>query len=282
MQTTNTSFATRVLAACDKAARAVQAVWTLFKIVVVAALLIWLASWKISSDQAPEVSYAQFVSMASPLETVNQDFSIGNHSMPSLAVMAPLSEAERMANLGMTAAQLQRARWMLRTWTAVHARNEPNRQLSGASEKSFASRLVDDAMGKEAKKSNIAELSNIQVLLGNDLIPSLASGKLPVFTDADTAKWKAEASRLRLSEIDMRRAKFFQVKYGVNMMPAKVPDDLEIRAEEKLAQDASNGVNRGYYRPRIQTSPLSDNERLELAVGVLNTLAAPVAAAPVK
>ncbi len=275
MQTTNASFATHVLAGWDKAARGVAAVWTLIKIVVVASALIWLASWRINSDQSPKVSYETFVSMASPLETVNQDFSIGNHEMPSIAVLASPSEAERMASPGMTAAQIQRARWMWRTWEAVNRRGESQRQI-GAADRSFAVELVSaavsESLGKDQKtpKSNTAEgQSNVRVLIGPDLIPSLDSGKLPVFTDADTSKWRGEAARqnLRLSELDMRRAKFFQTKYGMNMMPSKSPDDLEIRAEEKLEAESAGRWER---RP---VAPLSANERLELAVGVLNVLA---------
>jgi hypothetical protein len=282
----------------DTAVKTINAVWTLILIVLVISAAAWAISWKMDASKEPEYGMTQFIALASPIETKAQPFTIGRHAMPQLAVMAPLPEAERVANPSLTAAQLQRAKWMDRTWKAGQLRNESNRALPGAGKSSvstFVTGVVSDVMEKKGQSPldahSIEELSNINVLVGNDVIPSLASGLLPVFTDAETAKWKAELARERitLNEIDMRRAKFFQKKFGPGTMPAKSPDDIEIRTAEKLESQAQKQPQNLTFADQMaamqaaqaqgfsrqQTAPLSDNERLEAACQVLNSVTNP-------
>ena len=283
----------------DTAVKTINAVWTLILIVLVGSAAAWAISWKMDASKEPVNGMAQFIALASPLETQPQSFTIGRHVMPQLSVMAALPEAERLANPSLTAAQLQRAKWMDRTWKAIQLRNEANRAVSGAGKSGvseFVVGIASDIMDKKGQKgqdaTSIAELSNINVLVGiNDVIPSLASGLLPTFSDAETAKWKAELvrERITLSELDMRRAKFFQKKFGAGTVAAKSPDDVEIRTAEKLAaesnqQPASNSFAdqmlamqraQAQAAARQQAAPLSDNERLEAACQVLNFVANP-------
>lgn len=267
--------------AFDATVKSVNATWSLLKIVVVVSVVMWAFGLKNSGVDESQLGMSKFITLASPLETTNQSFSIGNYKMPKIAVLAALPESERVANPSLTAAQLQRAKWMDRTWNDVRLRNESNRALSNAS-KGFVSEevmpFVNDAMGRKSEKSDveISELVSVNVLVGAEIIPSLASGLLPVFSDAETAAWKNELARGKvvLNELDMRRAKFFQTKFGPGSMPEKAQSDIEIRAEEKLAHDAQP-VDYFGRRASIATAPLSNNERLEAACNALNIVANP-------
>lgn len=273
----------------DLLANSINLAWTLLKICVVVACAVW--AFGLASDskkQAAAVSFEQFLAMASPLETEKQELKIGRYTMPVLAVMAALPEVERTQNPAFTAAQLQRAKWLDRTWREVQLRNEPDLEISGdgadkkeglmGAAQAFVSGAMGDLIagkkqGKDSPKISGAEVSGINVLAGADLIPSLASGKLPVFTDAETAAWRAVLVREKLSglnELDMRRAKFYQSLRGAGAVPESALSDLEIRAMEKL--ESSAWVQR-------KTAAASDNERLRAACEVLNMLNAPAPAA---
>jgi hypothetical protein len=267
----------------DVTVKSVNATWSIVKIALVIGTAVWLLSLK-NSNSAPadsQLGMEKFITLASPLETSKQEFSIGNYKLPQIAVLAALPEAERMANPSMTAAQLQRAKWMDRTWKDVGLRNEENRALPSAGQsdvaKQFVAGILNDVLDKKTQKEtgtkSISELSGINVVVGDEVIPSLASGLLPVFTDAETAAWKTELAREKivLNELDMRRAKFFLVKFGPGSMPAKAPSDMEIRTAEKLESDVRNG----WAMTRPTTAPLSDNERLEAACQALNFVANP-------
>ena len=259
--------------------KGVNATWSLIKIALVVALVVLAFSFKnkIEEPAATDVDMGKFLSMASPLELSSQDFSIGKYTLPPVAVLASLPEADRVANPAFTAAQLQRGRWMDRTWKEVHLRNDADKSMTGRGgenvAKKFVSGVLSDFFDKKTQKEtgvkSISELANINVLVGDDLIPSLASGLLPVFTDSETAAWKAvqASERVSLNELDMRRAKFFHVKYGPGTMPAPAPADVEIRAAEKLSP--SNPW------ARRETSPQSDNERLQAACAILNIVQNP-------
>lgn len=268
--------------------QAVNAFWALLKIGLLVGLVAW--AWAALKQAPPEAGgMARFLALSSPLETTNQNFSIGSHKMPPLAVLAALPEAERVANPSLTAAQLQRAKWLDRTWNEVQARNESNRALSNASKGFVAEKIlpvVGEVIGKKEGKTeiDIADLVSVNVLVGNEVVPSLASGLLPVFSDAETLAWKAELARSKivLNELDMRRAKYFQAKFGPGSMPPKAPADVEIRAAEKLAYEAQPVDYFGRRAP-LPTASLSDNERLEAACNALNIVANPalIPAAPV-
>lgn len=278
-----------------KSARYVNIVWLIVLFLVV--IFVSYIGWGIyKANQEPEMGMAQFMVLASPLETAPQRFNIGRHTMPSVKVLPTLLEAERVQNPSFTAAQLQRAKWMTRTWDTVHKRNETRRDFGnkqGVVSK-WLGVVISEALGKDPKAEamDIAELSNLQVMVGNDLIPPLVSGLLPVFSDADTAKIKVEMARenIVLSEIDMRRAKYFQMKYGAGTMPEKAVDDVELRAEEKADKLTQYGGEEGYqqavrYGARMTGgAPLSENERLELACNMLNIIANPslISAAPAR
>ena len=261
-------------------AQALGAFWSLLKIGVLVFGVVWVAS-ALKADPPEAGGMARFIELSSPLETVKQDFSIGTHKMPPLAVLAPLPEAERVANPALTAAQLQRAKWLDRTWNEVQARNESNRAFSNASKGFVAEKimpLASEVLGKKEAKavSDVADLVSVNVLVGAEIIPSLASGLLPVFTDAETLAWKIELAREKivLNELDMRRAKFFQTKFGPAAIPAKSAADIEIRAAEKLVNDAQP-VDYFGRRATGAAAPLSDNERLELACQALIFVANP-------
>lgn len=267
----------------DSTVKGINATWTIIKIAIVVALVVLAFGFKNKTAEptVADVDMGKFLSMASPLELSNQNFSIGKYTLPPVAVLAALPEADRVANPAFTAAQLQRARWMNRTWGEVHLRNESNREMTGLVgeniAKQFVSGVLNDFFDKKTQKEtgvkSISELANINVLVGDDVIPSLASGLLPVFTDAETAAWKAvqASERVSLNELDMRRAKFFHVKYGAGTMPAPAPADVEIRAAEKLAPGNNPWARR-------DVSPQSDNERLQAACAILNIVHNPPAA----
>ena len=275
----------------DTSVKVTNLIWNLLLLAVAITVGCYIAPG-FAPEKQPE-GLNDFIGMASPIENVPQQFSIGKHNMPSVEVMAPLSEVERQANPSFTAAQLQRAKWMDRTLRAVRARNETAKAVNKDG-KSYAVEFVQSVLAKNKEDSgsarvvmsarDIAELSSINVLVGIDIIPSLASGLLPVLSDAETALWKEEVTRqqIKLSVLDMRRAKYFQNKLGTGVVPAKSPDDEEIRAEEKLMNVVKPRTNM-FLRQPTWAAPLSENERLELAVGVLNTIAVlgptPVAAA---
>lgn len=275
----------------------VNKVWLIILAVVV--VVIALGWWKINQvTKEPELGMAEFLVLASPIENVQQTFSIGRHEMPSLRVLPELLEIERVNNPSLTGAQLQRAKWMERAWISIHRRNESRRQVGKQPDgmvDRWAVNIVQKAMGKERREEvmdglDIAELSNLQVMVGNDVIPSLVSGLLPVFSDAETLKYRTELfkQKLPLNELDMRRAKFFQTKYGAGTVPAKAIDDIEMRKDERMiVADRAGGeealqkaINSGYFKMPAG-DPLTENERLELACGVLNALVATPAAAPV-
>lgn len=264
--------------------KATNAIWSAFWTLCKIALLVGFVALLISGsgtqkEKVLDMNY--FLSLASPLETQHQVFTIGSHTMPKVEILAAVPEQERVQNPSMTAAQLQRAKWMNRTWGEVVARNEANQSMSSDNKKGFAATYVSDvlaeAMDKKGQKAMggnaIAESTTLNVLVGAEVIPSLASGLLPVFSDADTAKWKIELARekIELSELDMRRAKFFQTKFGPGTIPVKAPSDIEIRAAEDAAPAVSNGFNS--YRPA--GAPWSENERLEAACQALNFVANP-------
>lgn len=275
-----TSPSSKVGAVFDTAIKGIDAVWSIIKIVFVVALVVLAFSFKskVEEPAAVDVDMGKFLSMASPLELSSQDFSIGRYTLPPVAVLASLPESERVANPAFTAAQLQRAKWMHRTWQEVHLRNESNRSMTGIGGENVAKQFVNGVIAdffdkktqKETGTKSISELANINVLVGDDVIPSLASGLLPVFTDSETAAWKAvqASERVSLNELDMRRAKFFHVKYGPGAMPAPAPADVEIRAAEKLAPGGNPWARR-------EVAPQSDNERLQAACAILQIVQNP-------
>lgn len=270
-------------------ANSINLAWTLLKICVVVACAGWAFGFASDGKKQAAASFEHFLAMASPLETEKQEIKVGRYAMPVVAVLAALPEVERTQNPAFTAAQLQRAKWLDRTWREVQLRNEPGLEISGqgADEKSgltgaaqaFVSSVMADLIAgkkqdKDSPKFSGAEVSGINVLAGADLIPSLASGQLPVFTDSETAAWRAVLVREKLaglSELDMRRAKYYQTLRGVGAVPEPAISDLEIRAMEKL--ESSAWVQR-------KTAAASDTERLRAACEVLNLVNSPVPAAP--
>lgn len=274
----------------EKAVRGVETVWTLIKIVLVLGIVVvlCLAQFTSSDDKKPE-SFKDFLALASPLEA-QQNFTLNKHVLPVQASVLPaVLEAERLQNPGATAVQIARAKWIERTWNEVEKTGEPGRKVNGGKPAGVAAVLggfISAAMGKEEgqgrKEASSAEVSAKQLLVGDVVVPSLVSGSLPVFSDADTAKAQAEQVKqgLSLGELDYRRALWFVVKYGAGNKPAPAPADVEIRAAEAANKPKPNGNFFGQVE-RQNVAPWSDNERMARAVDVLNSIYAPnPAAAP--
>lgn len=274
----------------EKAVRGVETVWTLIKIVLVLGIVVvlCLAQFTSSDDKKPE-SFKDFLALASPLEA-QQNFTLNKHVLPVQASVLPaVPEAERLQNPGATAVQIARAKWIERTWNEVEKTGEPGRKVNGGKPAGVAAVLggfISAAMGKEEgqgrKEASSAEISAKQLLVGDAVVPSLVSGSLPVFSEADTAKVQAEQVKqgLALGELDYRRALWFVVKYGAGNKPAPAPADVEIRAAEAANKPKPNGNFFGQVE-RQNVAPWSDNERMARAVDVLNSIYAPnPAAAP--
>lgn len=272
----------------EKAVRGVETVWTLIKIVLVLGIVVvlGLAQFTSSDDKKPE-SFKDFLALASPLEG-QQNFTLNKHVLPVQASVLPaVPEAERLQNPGATAVQIARAKWIERTWNEVEKTGEPGRKINGGKPAGVAAVLggfISAAMGKEEgqgkKDASSAEIAAKQLLVGDAVVPSLVSGTLPVFSDADTAKVQAEQVKqgVALGELDYRRALWFVVKYGAGNKPAPAPSDVEIRAAEAANKPKPNGWGQV---ERQNVAPWSDNERMARAVDVLNSMYAPnPAAAP--
>jgi len=264
----------------EKAVKGVEATWTLMKIGVVLFLVVWFIVSKIgAADSDKPKAFADYLAAASPIETA-QRYTLNKHTMPALASVLPaVTEAERLAHPEATAIQLQRAKWIERTWQDAERRGEEGRKVNGGEKGMVASVLggvVSEAMGKPADKSDVAggDLAKLQLLVGDAVVPSLASGKLPVFGDADWAKVKAEEVKQGVTwrELDYRRALWFVVTYGAGNKPAPAAEDAEIRAAEAAAEKdrPKGGGLWSAPTPPAATAPLSENERMAKAVDVLN------------
>lgn len=270
----------------EKAVRGVETVWTLIKIVLVLGIVVvlGLAQFTSSDDKKPE-SFKDFLALASPLEAP-QKFTLNAHVLPVQAAVLPaVSEAERLQNPGATAVQIARAKWIERTWGEVEKTGEAGRKINGGKPAGVGAVLggfISAAMGKEEgqgkKEASGAEITAKQLLVGDAVVPSLVSGKLPVFSDADAAKVQAEAAKqgVSLGELDYRRALWFVVSYGAGNKPAPAPADVEIRTAEAANKPKPNGWG---MAERQNIAPWSDNERMARAVDVLNFIYAPAPAA---
>lgn len=266
----------------EKAVKGVEATWTLMKIGVVLFLVVWFIASKIgAADSDKPKAFADYLAVASPIESP-QRYTLNKHTMPLLASVLPaVTEAERLAHPDATAIQLQRAKWIERTWLDAEKRGEEGRKVNGGEKNVVAVALggiVSEAMGKPADKSDVAggELAKLQLLVGDAVVPSLASGKLPVFSDADMAKVRAEEAKQGVTwrELDYRRALWFVVTYGAGNKPAPAAEDVEIRASEAVA-DKDRPRAGGLWTtpaPPAPAAPLSENERMAKAVDVLNVV----------
>lgn len=273
----------------EKAIKGIETTWTLIKIGVVLGIVVVLGLAQFTSPDTPKpASFKEFLALASPLETP-QDFTLNSYTMPTHAGVLPaVSEAERLQNPAATAVQIARAKWIERTWGEMEKTGEKGSRINGGKPAGVSAVLggfISAAVGKEeegkgkGKKADAvaADAADKQLLLGNELVPSLSSGLLPVFSDADTAKVSAEQAKLRvaLGEIDYRRGLWFVIKFGAGNKPAPAPGDVEIRTAE-----AANKPKASYWSSDRQTiAPLSHNERMALAVDVLNSIYAPKPAA---
>lgn len=263
----------------EKAVRGIETVWTLLKISIVLFLVAWFVISKMgTADSVKPKAFAEYLASASPLETP-QRYTLNKHAMPTLASVLPaITEQERLQHPGATAVQIARAKWIERTWNEVEQRGEPERKVNGG-EKSFLASLGAEVMGKDAKAEGAdAKPGTVQLLVGSDVVPALASGKLPVFSEADTVKYQAEQAKqgLALYELDYRRALWFVLKFGAGNKPAVAPEDAEIRAVEAASKPKPDAWGRV---ERQVIAPWSENERMARAVDVLNVIYAPTPAA---
>lgn len=271
----------------EKGMRVVETVWTLMKIALVLGVVavFGVASFATGDDKKP-ASFNEFLALASPLDAP-QNFTLNKHALPVHASVLPaVLESERLHNAHATAVQIARAKWIQRTWLEVEKTGEEGRKINGgkpagvaAMVGGFLSRVV---MGKgEAQtraESASADGAAKQVLVGDELVPALASGLLPVFSDADTAKVQAEQVKqgVALGELDYRRALWFVMKFGAGTKPAPAPADVEIRTAEAANKPKPNAWGQV---ERQNVAPWSDNERMARAVDMLNAIYSPPPAA---
>lgn len=208
-----------------------------------------------------------YIQQSSPLATVEQ-LQEQDKFLPAV------TEKERFSHPANTEIQLRRARWafMVENQSKPDP-TKPQKHLSVEERKKYEWKPListDSAdVGQQADKV-------VQVLVNDtDMpIPALSSGKLPVFTDEEKAKYMPDLLTQELDELDFRRAAWWFKNHEAGPIPS-MPEDVEMRSQEEAAKNISDEEAREplAYQRRYDAihrpAPLTDNERLTKAGDIL-------------
>lgn len=208
-----------------------------------------------------------FIQQASPLATVEQ-LKEQDKFLPVV------TEAERFDHPKNTEIQLRRARWShMVTKKPKTDPSKPQRHVSAEEAKKYE--------WKPFVMADLADVSQqsdkvVQVLVGDTdtPIPALSSGKLPIFTDAEKARYMPDLLSQGLDELDFRRAAWWLKNHNADPIPP-MPEDLDVRKQEEEAKNITDEEAREpaafqrRYDAIHRPAPLTANERLTMAGNVL-------------